>query len=107
MARRSTFLREKLTPARARTGVPITFCTTMPSRIARIIGLKIDTPGSRRRAKAKPAIPEVSANPGSAEVFQQIGGFDPGYTGSAFLEETDFATRMRAAGWILMRANSA
>ena len=37
-----------------------------------------------------------------AEVFQQIGGFDPGYTGTAFLEETDFATRMRAAGWILM-----
>jgi GT2 family glycosyltransferase len=37
-----------------------------------------------------------------AEVSQEIGEFDPGYTGTAFLEETDFATRMRAAGWILM-----
>ena len=37
-----------------------------------------------------------------AEVFREIGGFDPGYNGTAFLEETDFATRMRAAGWSLM-----
>jgi GT2 family glycosyltransferase len=37
-----------------------------------------------------------------AEVFREIGGFDPGYSGTAFLEETDFATRMRAAGWSLM-----
>ncbi len=39
-----------------------------------------------------------------AEVFRQIGEFDTGYTGTAVLGETDFATRARAAGWTLMFA---
>jgi hypothetical protein len=45
----------------------------MPSRIASIIGLKIDMPGSRRRAKAKPAMPEVSAKPGSSSTIFENG----------------------------------
>jgi GT2 family glycosyltransferase len=39
-----------------------------------------------------------------AEVFRRIGEFDTGYTGTALLGETDFATRARAAGWTLMFA---
>jgi GT2 family glycosyltransferase len=37
-----------------------------------------------------------------AEVFRRVGGFDPGYTGNALLEELDMTTRVRAAGWRLV-----
>lgn len=31
--------------------------------------------------------------------LRQAGGFDPGFAGTAFLEETDVSERLRAAGW--------
>jgi GT2 family glycosyltransferase len=37
-----------------------------------------------------------------AEMFRRVGRFDPGYTGNALLEESDMATRVRAAGWRLV-----
>lgn len=33
--------------------------------------------------------------------FQQAGGFDEGFLGTAFLEEADFSDRVRRAGWVL------
>lgn len=30
---------------------------------------------------------------------ERVGGFDPGYRGTSFLEETDLSTRIRRAGW--------
>jgi len=35
------------------------------------------------------------------QVLQAVGGFDPGYRGTAFLEETDVSERVRRAGWRL------
>ncbi len=37
-----------------------------------------------------------------AEIFDQIGGFDRNFGGTGLLEEADFSTRVRAAGWKLM-----
>jgi len=37
-----------------------------------------------------------------AEIFDQIGGFDRNFGGTGLLEEADFSTRVRAAGWTLM-----
>ena len=36
-----------------------------------------------------------------AEIFRTIGGFDRNFSGTGLLEETDFSTRIRAAGWKL------
>ena len=35
------------------------------------------------------------------EALLQVGGFDPGYRGTAFLEEADLSERIRRAGWRL------
>ena len=35
------------------------------------------------------------------EIFRTLGGFDRNFDGTALLEEADFSTRMRAAGWKL------
>jgi len=48
--------------ARNEAGVPITFCTTMPSSTARIGVLKVDTPGSRRKGKASRRYRKRTAN---------------------------------------------
>lgn len=37
-----------------------------------------------------------------AELFDRIGGFDRNFGGTGLLEEADFSTRVRAAGWKLM-----
>ena len=37
-----------------------------------------------------------------AEACRQIGGFDRQYTGTALLEDTDYSTRIRLAGWKLL-----
>ena len=34
-----------------------------------------------------------------AEIFDQVGGFDRNFGGTGLLEEADFSTRVRAAGW--------
>lgn len=36
------------------------------------------------------------------EIFHRIGGLDRNFAGTGLLEEADFATRIRAAGWKLM-----
>lgn len=36
-----------------------------------------------------------------AEVFARVGGFDRRYAGTALLEDSDFSTRVAAAGWVL------
>ncbi|MBV8459105.1 MAG: glycosyltransferase family 2 protein [Acetobacteraceae bacterium] len=35
------------------------------------------------------------------EIFRTIGGFDRNFSGTGLLEEADFSTRVRAAGWTL------
>jgi len=37
-----------------------------------------------------------------AEIFDQVGGFDRNFGGTGLLEEADFSTRVRTAGWTLM-----
>ena len=37
-----------------------------------------------------------------AGLFEQIGGFDRNYTGTALLEDADFSEQVRAAGWDLV-----
>jgi len=39
--------------------------------------------------------------------IEQAGGFDPGYIGTAFLEDADISVRVRACGWRLRFAPSA
>jgi len=36
-----------------------------------------------------------------ADVFARVGGFDRRYAGTALLEDSDFSTRVAAAGWVL------
>lgn len=42
-----------------------------------------------------------------AKLFEQVGLFDTDYNGTGLLAETDFATRVRAAGWKLIFAPEA
>jgi GT2 family glycosyltransferase len=37
-----------------------------------------------------------------AQIFDQLGGFDRNFGGTGLLEEADFSTRVRAAGWKLV-----
>ncbi len=55
-----------VTPGLAHAGVPKTLWSAMPISVARIIGLRMATPGMRRSANASPATPAVSKRPGPA-----------------------------------------
>ena len=58
---------ENATPGLAQAGVRMTLWNAIPMKIDRIMGLKAETPGKARSAKAAAAMPHVSSRPGTTD----------------------------------------